>query len=261
MKQETPRPNTEAPSLTDFELGLFLDGLKQAAEHSIGAERISQLPGFEGLSEKDRAIVSQRADHQRADLLLRRLEDEWSRKCFDQLIAPKLRSDSRLDLGRKYEADGIFRSVLDLASERKWETLEKFVETATTSGKRQAYKQWRRGEGSSAWNTSWQILCGTIELVLVGWVLISIDRGFPAIIASLLILVYVILSYQIAAVGFIAFLDLASATDRMADTAEEVRIKTARNLSRQAIGAKVRAIFLALIEATAIVALIGKGLL
>lgn len=91
--------------------------------------------------------------------------------------------------------------------------------------------------------------------------LVSVDRGFPAIMASLLILVYVVLRHQLATIGFIAFLDLAVAIGRGTDTAEDVRIKTARNLSRQTRGANLRTIALAMCEATAIVALIVKGLL
>lgn len=261
MKYETPQPNMETPSLTEFELGLFLNGLKQAAEHSIGAERISQLRGFQGLSEKDQAIVSQRADQQRADLALRRLEDEWRRLSFDQLIAPKLQSASGLNLGRKYDADDVYQSVLSLASERKWETLEAFLETAATSGRQQAYKQWRKGEGSSVWSIVWQIFWAAVEVAFIAYLLVSIDRGFPAVVVSLLILIYVNLSDQVAATGFMVFLNLAAAFENRDDTSEEARINTARTYSKQARGATVRKIALATCEVIAIVALIVKGLL
>jgi hypothetical protein len=121
MEEETAK--TEARSLKEFELGLFIHGLKLAAGRAIGADRISQLRGFQDLSEDDQVIVSQRAEQLRADRLLHSLENEWRRQSFDQLIIAALGAKSDSDFERKYEANIVFQSVLRLASEQKWHTL------------------------------------------------------------------------------------------------------------------------------------------
>lgn len=284
MANEIPASQVDESPLTKMDIAMLKDALRGAADHSLGADRIKRLPGFNLLPEETQVLVAQRADQVaaqcKANEALGRLEDEWKRWVFDRVIAPKIgKAAYSNEYSLKMNEDAVFYAVLRLAEEQKWDTLESFLNTAATAGKEEAYKHWRQQEGPARSSLIQQILWVGLEVVFITCLLVFVQHGLSAIVLSCFVLVYAILSSQLSSLRLLILLNAVLVylpqKKQWGDT-EAKRLSTAfgpgatdpeepgnvdRNVSQQRHGDLIRRTALAVIAILGAITLVAKGIL